>query len=71
MNDEMMKALEADGEKLRQLTGEDHGPHFLPEVRGCGWRSDCPACVASKFTCDEHYGLIVIHKPMIVDAGNS
>lgn len=24
-------------------------------VRGSGWRSDCPACVASKFTCDEHY----------------
>jgi hypothetical protein len=22
----MQKALEADGEKLRQLTGEDHGP---------------------------------------------
>ncbi|MFZ5713077.1 MAG: hypothetical protein ACOY3N_09575 [Bradyrhizobium sp.] len=27
----MMKALEADGEKLRQLTGEDHGP-FDPDV---------------------------------------
>jgi hypothetical protein len=26
---EMMKALEADGEKLRQLTGEDHGPVFI------------------------------------------
>ena len=26
MDREMMKALEADGEKLRQLTGEDHGP---------------------------------------------
>jgi hypothetical protein len=24
--DEMQRALEADGEKLRQLTGEDHGP---------------------------------------------
>lgn len=35
MNDlttpEMRRALEADGEKLRQLTGEDHGPHFIPE----------------------------------------
>lgn len=20
-----------------------------------GWRADCPRCVASKFTCDEHY----------------
>lgn len=27
----MMKALEADGEKLRQLTGEDHGPIFLAD----------------------------------------
>lgn len=26
MNAEMMRALEADGDKLRQLTGEDHGP---------------------------------------------
>jgi len=25
-DDEMQRALEADGEKLRQLTGEDHGP---------------------------------------------
>jgi hypothetical protein len=24
----MMAALEADGEKLRQLTGKDHGPWF-------------------------------------------
>lgn len=28
---EMQDALEADGEKLRQLTGEDHGPIFLPD----------------------------------------
>jgi hypothetical protein len=26
---EMREALEADGEKLRQLTGQDHGPEFL------------------------------------------
>lgn len=32
---EMMAALEADGKKLQQLTGEDHGPAFL-------W--DCPQC---------------------------
>ncbi len=25
-DDEMMRALEADGEKLRAMTGEDHGP---------------------------------------------
>lgn len=29
MDKEMMKALEADGEKLRQMTGEEHGP-FCP-----------------------------------------
>lgn len=28
---EMQKALEADGEYLRQMTGEDHGPHFWEE----------------------------------------
>ncbi len=26
---EMQEALEADGEKLRQMTGQDHGPVFL------------------------------------------
>lgn len=35
---EMMRALEADGEKLRQLTGEDHGPQFF---------DDCPECDGS------------------------
>jgi len=29
LDDEMMKALEADGEYLRQMTGEDHGPYFF------------------------------------------
>lgn len=33
MNREMQQALEADGEKLRQLTGEDHGPHFIAEPK--------------------------------------
>lgn len=28
LNSEMMRALEADGEKLRRMTGEDHGPFF-------------------------------------------
>lgn len=32
---EMERALEADGEKLRQLTGEDHGPW---------WPVTCPVC---------------------------
>ena len=28
---EMMKALEADGEKLRLMTGQEHGPVFLSD----------------------------------------
>jgi hypothetical protein len=27
----------------------------LPDIRGKGWTADCPKCVASKFTCDEHF----------------
>ena len=33
MTEEMRKALEADGEKLRQMTGEDHGPTFTSQER--------------------------------------
>lgn len=36
MDKEMMDALKADGEKLRQLTGEDHGPEFLFDCEACG-----------------------------------
>lgn len=32
MDKEMMKALQADGEKLAILTGEDHGPVFLADT---------------------------------------
>lgn len=41
---EMQKALEADGEKLRQLTGEDHGP-WVSVTEPCG-HPDCefPMC---------------------------
>jgi hypothetical protein len=28
---DLRDALEADGEKLRALTGEDHGPHFCED----------------------------------------
>lgn len=28
MDKEMIRALQADGEKLRHLTGEEHGPKF-------------------------------------------
>lgn len=32
---EMQRALELDGEKLRQLTGEDHGPWVLATCPNC------------------------------------
>ena len=35
-DDEMMKALELDGEYLRQMTGEEHGPIFLVSCEACG-----------------------------------
>lgn len=48
---EMQKALEADGEKLRQLTGEDHGPWtFEPAVSF----SPCPHCFESSGYVWEH-----------------
>lgn len=31
MDKEMMNALEADGEKMAALTGEDHGPVFVDD----------------------------------------
>lgn len=34
MDEEMMKALMADGEKLRAMTGEDHGPYFIYDEAG-------------------------------------
>jgi hypothetical protein len=41
---EMQRALEADGEKLRQLTGVDHGPHFVNETAA----GLCPRCKANQ-----------------------
>jgi hypothetical protein len=35
-DDAMITALEADGEYLRQMTGEDHGPLFLITCEACG-----------------------------------
>lgn len=36
LDKEMIAALEADGEKLRHLTGEDHGPEFWLDCPECG-----------------------------------
>jgi hypothetical protein len=49
----MQKALEADGEKLRQLTGEDHGPDFLQD-------DDCPNCGGEGvvYSCQDEIGCI-------------
>lgn len=51
--DEMWEALEADGEKLRQLTGEDHGPVFIGEDLYPG-QAPCPACFESSGYVWEH-----------------
>lgn len=45
-DDEMMRALEADGEMLRQLTGEDHGPWFIIDEPYNGF-APCPHCFES------------------------
>jgi len=45
-DDEMMKALEADGEKLRQLTGKDHGPFPFPHIAGA---KDTGSCLADAY----------------------
>lgn len=46
-----LDALEADGEKLRQLTGEDHGPwSFEPET----FMVPCPVCFESSGYVWEH-----------------
>lgn len=55
MRREMQKALEADGDKLRALTGEDHGPFSLDDLfltepckfcRGTGYQihGECEEC---------------------------
>lgn len=48
--DEMEKALIEDGEKLRALTGEDHGP-FCPECNGDGWYVVPVCCGRGQFEC--------------------
>lgn len=42
--DEMEKALKADGEKLRGLTGQDHGPWLIDECESA--RRDAPIATA-------------------------
>ncbi|MCJ8518976.1 fructose/tagatose bisphosphate aldolase [Pseudorhizobium tarimense] len=58
---EMQKALEADGEYLRQMTGEDHGPYFIDDdsedcwnCGGEGFVSECidGCCEDAESGCD-------------------
>lgn len=58
---EMQKALEADGEKLREMTGEDHGPWFFDDpgedcgnCGGEGYVFDCidGCCEDAEVGCD-------------------
>jgi DnaJ-class molecular chaperone len=43
---EMQRALKADGEKLKAMTGEDHGPVFFTTCTSCwsagGWEKARP-----------------------------
>lgn len=48
---EMQRALEADGEKLRQLSGEDHGPWVLEPYDSL---APCPVCFESCGYVVEH-----------------
>jgi hypothetical protein len=50
---EMQHALEADGEKLRQITGEDHGPYFVTDDPYPG-QAPCPHCFESSGYVWEH-----------------
>jgi len=56
MDKAMMKALEMDGEKLLQMTGEDHGPYF-PRCDCEPWPGKCPYCGEEGF-------------PRVVDTGD-
>lgn len=49
----MQRALELDGEKLRQITGEDHGPWVLSEDLYPG-QAPCPHCFESSGYVWEH-----------------
>jgi hypothetical protein len=65
---EMVAALEADGEKLRQLTGDDHGPFWPVEHTESPIIAECDCCGAKRaltrcwlgdmetFACDECRG---------------
>ena len=59
MNREMQDALIADGEKLAQLTGEDHGPYF--ELTDA---TPCPRCRETELYRDSvDVGVGIIHGP--------
>ncbi len=70
---EMQKALKADGEKLRQLTGVDHGPEFwdtCPVCSGFGsheeWRpqhDDPNFCIVISCTDCGGTGWQQVHEP--------
>lgn len=50
--DEIWEALEADGEKLRQLTGQDHGPWCAADLYP--GQAPCPSCFESSGYIWEH-----------------
>lgn len=52
---EMMKALQADGEKMSALTGQDHTPEFLVTCEECFGQGQFEVPLPfSKWTDDPH-----------------
>lgn len=47
--------LDPDYDQDLITAAEPSSIEFIRDFRGAGWRGDCPKCVASKFTCDEHF----------------
>lgn len=52
---EVQKALQADGEKLRQLTDQEHGPKFCDSLAGfTQWEpSEKRACECGSFNVEQ------------------
>jgi len=56
---EMQRALELDGEKLRQLTGHDHGPWYVcPTCDGLGEWDEGPL-PASRWALEPDYRQVI------------
>lgn len=72
MDEEMMRALEADGEKLAAMTGEDHGPVFVTgqrEIDDGGPVHPCTIPTGLSHITEDHPGIslrayLAVHWPV-------